>query len=567
MNNKWFNTAQYQKIIRFFGATVLKLFIFSLFAGFAVYAVEVAFAYGLQAFLKALGVMTAVVTRLPWWVPEFPLSRVLIFFFLIGTARCVLQWLQIYLQGITAEELRFLLRKRLLRWAFHSESVSSSQVMILMNERMAAVSAVVNSLQILIVQLTCGILLGLSLMFMAPKLTFIVVIILIFLLLPMKSFDTKIGVSGRGMAAEGDKISRQLLSSIKNLLLMHIYGTQVEEEAKAQARSEAIRYHHFVYYMNGALKFALPQFVGLVLICLIAVISKEQIGMQPGKLISYFYLFMRFLQTISAAAQATAPVVQHWSQLADFAKWWADHSYDGWRNQKKLDANLQNITPLSSPIGWRLKGISFAYPGSQEPVFTNLDLSIKSGECVVITGPSGVGKSTLIQLLLGGVKLQQGSIELVDGSGRFYDLESMKSNLLRSIGYVGAESFLIEGTIHENLIYGLRHQPSKEEIIDACNKAECQFIFTMTTGLDHFLSEQGQGLSAGQKQRLSLARALLRQPKILILDEATANLDVDTEQKLIDTLSGLKGQMTIIAVTHRRALLKIADQEIKLGKW
>lgn len=565
MTNKWFNTNQYKKIIRFLGPKVLKLFSAGLLVGLAVYAVEVAFAYGLQSFLKVLGVMEQSIVRLPWWVPEFKLQNVLLFFFFVGTFRCVLQWLQLYLQGATAEELRFLQRKRLLQWAFHSDSVSSSQITILINDRTNSASALVQNLQILIVQLTCGVLLGVSLMYMAPKLTFLAALALVFLLLPMKSFDKKIGASGRGLTAEGEKINRQLLNSIKNLLLMHIYGTQKDEETKAQMRSEAIRRHHFVYYANGALKFALPQFVGLILICLIALIAKKNLGVSPGKLISYFYLFMRFLQTISTAAQAMAPVIHHWPQLADLAKWWADHAYDGLRNKREMDAGQKDIEPLAAPLGWCLKDVHYSYPDSNEAVFTGLNLSIGAGDCIVITGPSGVGKSTLVNFLLGGIKPQKGSIELMDQAGKNYELESMRPRLLRSVGYVGAESFLIEGTIYENLVYGLRHQASKAEIADACKKAECQFIFDMPAGLQHYLSEQGQGLSAGQKQRLSLARALLRQPRVLILDEATANLDIDTEQKLVETLSVLKRQMTIVAVTHRRALLKIADHELKLG--
>lgn len=562
--SKWLNIQQYKKISRFLGKKVLWLFTIGLGVGLAAYIIEVAFAYGLQSFLIGIGVMEKSVVHLPPFIPQGELAYILLFFLGIGSTRCLLQWLQLYLQGLTSEELRFLQRTRLLHWAFHSESVSSSQITILMNDRTNSTSALVQSLQIVIVQFTCGILLGFSLFYMSPGLTLVCALALSILLLPIRSFDKKISVSARGLTSEGEKINRQLLNSVKNLLLMHIYGTQKFEEEKAQSRNALVRSYHLIYYSNNAWKFALPQFVGLILICMIAFVAKSHLGMTPGKLLSYFYLFVRFLQTISAAAQAMSPVVQQWPQLGELARWWADHSYDGIRNPEKIVLENAEVLP-PGPIGWRVRDVNFSYPNAPEAIFKDLNLMIEPGKCLAVTGPSGAGKSTLVQLLLGGAQPQQGNISLVFNNGQERALTVARQHLLKSVGYVGAESFLIEGTIYENLIYGLRHEPKPEQVREACKKAECQFIFEMPNGLEHYLTEQGQGLSAGQKQRVSLARALLRDPTVLILDEATANLDLDTEQKLVETLAQLKGEMTILAITHRQALLKIADEKLNLG--
>lgn len=143
-------------------------------------------------------------------------------------------------------------------------------------------------------------------------------------------------------------------------------------------------------------------------------------------------------------------------------------------------------------------------------------------------------------------------------------LGSCKGKLLASLGYVGPESFIISGTIRDNLMYGGTDNYSDNEMKAVLKLAECHFVLLMKDGLNHYLSEQGEGLSAGQKQRLSLARALLRKPKVLILDEATANLDVRTEALLIKTLIKLKTQMTLIIISHRKSLLKVADQTLYL---
>ena len=218
------------------------------------------------------------------------------------------------------------------------------------------------------------------------------------------------------------------------------------------------------------------------------------------------------------------------------------------------------------PVGWRLTGVGYRYPDGPSDLFSMLDLEVAPGQTLVVFGPSGVGKSTLLNLFLGGIQPTQGHIDLLLDNGVIKPLSSFRSRILASVGYVGTDSFIFEGTVFENLTYGLLMPPAQSEVSRALELAECGFVKSLDKGLDYKLTEQGQGLSAGQKQRLSLARALLRNPKILILDEATANLDADIEAKLLTTLLRLKGQMTILAVTHRPSVMMIADLQLDLGR-
>lgn len=205
------------------------------------------------------------------------------------------------------------------------------------------------------------------------------------------------------------------------------------------------------------------------------------------------------------------------------------------------------------------------YPNGREAL-TNATLRIEQGEMVFLTGRSGAGKSTVLNLMLGVLAPGAGSVDLLDERAAPTPLRGARAALLPRVGYVGPECFIVDGTVRENLLYGLAGARSDEELYRALDRGQCGFVRELPRGLDHVLTEQGQGLSAGQKQRLSLARALLKNPSVLVLDEPTSNLDAETERRLVDVLRTLKGQMTIVAATHSPAVMDVADRRIRLDE-
>lgn len=208
-----------------------------------------------------------------------------------------------------------------------------------------------------------------------------------------------------------------------------------------------------------------------------------------------------------------------------------------------------------------LKNINFSYDGVKN-IIKNLNLSINKGEFVGIIGLSGAGKSTLADIIMGLLPVDNGSI-LFDGN----ELGQNDFSAMRKlIGYVPQEINILDASFKENVAWGLpKEEIDDEKVIDTLKKAQLyDLISEYKEGINANVIIGSNGLSQGQKQRLAIARALYREPEILIFDEATSALDVETEHAITQMLNGLKGTKTIIAIAHRLSTLKTCDKLIYL---
>ena len=224
--------------------------------------------------------------------------------------------------------------------------------------------------------------------------------------------------------------------------------------------------------------------------------------------------------------------------------------------------------PGATPIAEPLRELSFNHvrfgygDDDSGPVFTDLDLRIPAGQSLAIVGPSGCGKTTLISLLLRFFDVTGGSIRYNGTDIRDCTVDSLRAQ----IGLVLQETFLFADTIAANIAYG-RPDATRAEIEDAARRANAHdFIAALPDGYDTMLGERGAGLSGGQRQRLAIARAILRNPPILILDEATSALDTESERLVQADIDKLMGHHTVIVIAHRLSTIAKCDRVAVLGK-
>ncbi len=214
-----------------------------------------------------------------------------------------------------------------------------------------------------------------------------------------------------------------------------------------------------------------------------------------------------------------------------------------------------SLVPFPPQKGISLVRVSFRYPGTEEWILKNISLFIPAGKVVALVGPSGAGKSTLVSLLLRFFDPSRGWI-MVDGIDlREFDLSSWR-NL---IGFVSQEVVLFNATVAENIAFG-NPKASREEIVKAAKMAHAhEFIQKLPQGYDTVIGGEGLNLSGGQRQRIAIARAILKNPPILILDEATSHLDSVSEHKVQEALEHLMSNRTTIVIAHRLSTIKNAD--------
>ena len=209
----------------------------------------------------------------------------------------------------------------------------------------------------------------------------------------------------------------------------------------------------------------------------------------------------------------------------------------------------------------RLSDITYHYPGSDKLIFDHATVSFPIGRSIGVVGTSGAGKTTIIDILLGLLKLQGGSVLADD-----VDIQDHYREWLANVGYIPQMIFLLDADIRKNVAFGV----PEEEIDDgklwyALQEAQLdEFVRALPDGVNTGIGERGIRLSGGQRQRIGIARALYNDPEVLILDEATSALDNDTEAAIMESINRLHGKKTLVIIAHRLQTIEKCDMVFRV---
>ena len=204
-----------------------------------------------------------------------------------------------------------------------------------------------------------------------------------------------------------------------------------------------------------------------------------------------------------------------------------------------------------------MENISFRYPESEKWILKDAALTIRKNCSVALIGASGAGKTTAVDLMLGLLEPQGGCVK-VDGT----DIRTHMTSWHQSIGYIPQTIYLMDDTIRANIAFGVQEEDIDEAMLaQAIREAQLDtFVASLPEGADTVIGDRGVKLSGGQRQRIGIARALYRDPQVLILDEATSALDNETEREVMEAIDGLHGQRTMVVIAHRLTTIKNCDE-------
>lgn len=313
--------------------------------------------------------------------------------------------------------------------------------------------------------------------------------------------------------------------------------------------SAAFNAHRLVTVKSQIINIAIPKLYrpfGVVMI-IIALFSARRFGVSLSEIT---VLLLALLQV----AVSIGNITMHKNALDNFAP-----SYE---QIKDLRERAKELKQDSGPRQFKgfvreliAQGVSFAYPGQEEPVFKDINVRIPKGKMVAFVGESGTGKSTFIDIVMGFHQPTAGRIIIDDIPLKEFDINSYRGRL----GYVPQESILFNMSIRDNLRWA-DEKADEEGLRRACSQANAdKFIDELPRGYDTLVGDRGVRLSGGQIQRIALARAILRKPDILILDEATSSLDTYSERLIQQAIEEIARETTVIIIAHRLSTIVKAD--------
>jgi ATP-binding cassette subfamily C protein len=382
---------------------------------------------------------------------------------------------------------------------------------------------------------------------LSAAMTSVVIVSGVILALLMRGRTRALHESGAEVSRSVQKLFGATVEHVQNLKTIKTYGAQARSVERFGALSGNAAAAGIDAMRQQSLAGAWFELGSTLVIGAVVYASIRIIAVPPAELLILLLLFVRVMPRFQS----------FYGELRLFVS-----SLPAFSNVIAMEARCASAAEPPPAGGGRialaraieLKSVSFSYGPGPAPALSSIDLLAPAGAVTALVGPSGAGKSTIADLVMGLLMPDTGTISV---DGMRLGPEQTQSWRER-IGYVGPDSFLFHDTVRNNLLWA-QPDASEAEMLDALRLAAGDFVAALPAGLDMVVGDRGAMLSQGERQRIALARALLRSPALLILDEATNSLDSENEARVLGAIDRLRGELTVLLIAHRLSTIRWAD--------
>ncbi len=463
----------------------------------------------------------------------------------------------------------FAMQKRLLEHFLHRPyeyflKVNSGEVLRLMHGDVTLAFNLLLTLLFLFVEVTVSVMLSITVFMMMPMVTAAMVAVMLSLLLfihrVIKPVLKKAGMDSQIAGTGMNKWLMQSIQGIKELKVMRAEGF-------FQRNYHNYGLEHIRILRKNQMLSVTPKFLieavsmaAMLVILAIVLYAGEDLEEIIPVVSAVAVAAMRLLPSFNRISVALTAVAYGEPMLDKLIENLEDVS-DREKISKRLDFmsqydNQRDRNSLRYEKKLDFREITYRYPGSEKAVLLNASMSIAAGESVGIVGESGAGKTTAVDIILGLLRPESGQV-LVDG----HDIMNDMGNWLAQVGYIPQMIFMLDDTIRMNVSFGMPESAfTDDDVWHALEEASlAEFVRGLPDGLDTEIGERGVRLSGGQRQRIGIARALFRNPNVLIFDEATSALDNNTESAIMESIHRLHGKKTMIIIAHRLTTIEACD--------
>lgn len=369
--------------------------------------------------------------------------------------------------------------------------------------------------------------------------------------LPLRKINSTVG---NGMNSSWDQLNKLTLYSLEDVKNIKVLGIENYFLTKFSSIRKNKSYFSAIFYTIGQIPRLALETIAIfsaVAILMFMIWRGEAIGtviLSFSLLIAAMSRMLPAFSRISYSVNTIKSGIIFFKEIISSLEW-----------EKEDLGDLNKNFEFKDEI--RIRDLEFSYPESKKKIFSGLNLTLRHNESLAVTGPTGSGKSTFIDLLLGLYRPDSGSIE-VDGQNIFDSLGAWR----KLIGFVPQHIVLDNDSIAANIAIGIPAEKiDRKRITEVLNTAQLkEFVESLPNGMDTVIGDNGMLLSGGQRQRIGIARALYRDPEIIIFDEATSALDQETEQALIDAMETLHGKKTMIMIAHRLSTVEKCEKRLEI---